>query len=145
MVEEGGALSEAAPAGGAAERLLVVDLLVSGEGLAAVERPLADAARERARARVDDAMLEQVAPLLESLAALGAAEGSVWTRGSGGFARAAAHRAFGGQAVTAEVAAEAGEVGEGLATFSAVVEGFRFGLARTGRHGVVEILGFGEL
>ena len=144
VVEQGGALSEAASTSRAAERLLIMDLLMSGQGLAAVERPLTDAAGKRTSSRVDDAMLEEVASLLESLATLGAAEGSIWARGPGGLARATAHRAIRGQTVAAEVAAEAGEVGEGLATFAAVVEWFRFGLARTRCHGV-EIFRFGDL
>lgn len=40
MVKQGGAFPEAAAACRAAEGLLLVDLLVSGQGLAAIERPL---------------------------------------------------------------------------------------------------------
>ena len=43
--------------------------------------------------------------------------------------------------MAAEMPSETGEVGEGFATFTAVVKGFWFGLAR----GTVTVLGFGQL
>lgn len=48
MIEEGSALAEAASTGGAAEGLLVVDLLVSRQRLPTVEGLLADVADKRA-------------------------------------------------------------------------------------------------
>lgn len=140
MVEERGALAEAAAARRAAERLLVVDLLVSGERLPAVEGLLADVADKRPVFRVGDAVLDEVTPLLKPLPTLATAEYPLRARGvTVGLPALALRR----QAVAAEMPPQAGEVGEGFATFAAVVQGLWFRAAR--RTATVAVLGFGQL
>lgn len=139
VVEEGGALPETAPARGAAEGLLVVDLLVAGERLAAVEGLLADGTDEGPVLRVSDAVLDEVTPLLKPLPTLAAAEDPLR---AGRVAVQLPALALRGQAVAAQVAAQAGEVGEGLTALPAVVEGLGFGPAR---RAAAALLGFGRL
>lgn len=47
-----------------------MDLLVSRERLAAIERPLTDAAGIGTCSRVDDSMLKEMAPFLEALSTI---------------------------------------------------------------------------
>lgn len=127
MVEKRGALAETPATCGAAEGLLVVDLLVSREGLAAIEGLLADGADERSVLRVGDAVLDEVTPLLELLPTLSTAE---YPLGARGVTVRLAALAFRRQAVAAEMPSKAGEVGEGFTTLTTVVQRFWFGLAR---------------